>query len=395
MPALIAANAMLTSLGADAATSCAAARAGLLRTQAVEGLRFISMTDGEPAPVIVHSAPLVTLGFEGLPRLERLLSHALADIREQLPEPLASGQGIGVYLSLPSPLRTLTGFALMGKDAVRAANEELVEDLGGEPEPAHADAGFAQRLIADAACNAGFAAGTELRAVSLAGHAGGAQAIHAAMTDLAEGRVECALVAGVDSLLDEATLEWLASTSRLKLADMPVGLRPGEACAVLALTQPQHPASAASCCAIGQVEIGVEELTLLSGAVSVGEGLSRTLDGVARSANWAGSSSPWFIHDHNGEVYRASEWGHAVVRLRAQHEAFDAPEVWLPAASFGDTGAASALVGICVALAAFDRRYAPAERAVVVSSSESRLRSAMVLGRVVPTAARGGARGGA
>lgn len=393
MPALIAAHAMLTSLGADAATSCASARAGLLRTQAVEGLRFIASTDGAPAPVIVHAVPIITQGFEGLPRLERLLSHALADLRERLPEPIASGDGLGVYLSLPSPLRHLTGLALFDQDDLHARQAARIDEFGGEPDPAGGDATFARRLLANAAAAAGFARTPELRAVSLAGHAGGAQCVAAALADLADGHVDCALVAGADSLLGESTLEWLASTSRLKLADMPVGLRPGEACAVLALTRPRHAAAAESCCAIGQVELGHEARSLLSGATSVGEGLSQTLMNVARAAAWDTTHAPWFIHDHNGEVYRANEWGHTLVRLRAEHAAIDGAQTWLPAASFGDTGAASALVGACVAVTAFERRYAPVDRGVIVSSSESTLRAAMVLGRVTPGAAAGATHG--
>lgn len=386
--ALIAAHSMVTSLGGDAATSCAAARAGLIRTQVIEGLRYVSSTDGDPAPVIVHAAPVITRGFEGTARLGRLLTAALTDLIPTLPDALTSGSPVGFYLALPSPNRTLTGTELIANAEARAAHAERAADLEGQA----VDLSFAQRLLADAAAQAGFAGTPDLRHVSLDGHAGAAQCISVAVDDLARNRVALAIVAGVDSLLDDATLEWLNGTGRLKLADMPVGLRPGEACAILALAHPRQAAAVTGTFELVQVGVAAEARSLLSGATSVGVALAGLLDGVAEPAGWCDAPSAWLVCDHNGETYRANEWGHALVRLRGLHPALDDWQLWMPAESFGDTGAASALVGVCVALAAFDRGYAPGASAVVVSASESQARSALV---VVGSRAQGAGSGGA
>ena len=378
--ALIVAHTMITALGCDASTSCASARAGISRTQAIENLCFISSVDGEPAPVIVHGMPLITCGFEAATRLERLLTSALADLRPLIKESMVDESSIGFYLSLPSPSRDLTGLDLVANDDTKIAYAEQARSLIDEP----LDTSFALNLLISAAGHAGFTMLPSLRYLSLAGHAGGSDCVSAAIDDLDRGRVSLAIVGGVDSLLDESTLEWLNSTDRLKLTDMPVGLRPGEACALLALVHPSRSNVVANSVEISHVGIASEKLTLLSGSTSVGIPLSEVLDAAAKPAGWHDATSAWVICDHNGETYRANEWGTALVRLRAQHSALANLQLWIPAEHFGDTGSASALVSVCVALAAFERSYSPTATAVIASTSELQMRSALVVSSVQP-----------
>jgi 3-oxoacyl-[acyl-carrier-protein] synthase-1 len=87
----------------------------------------------------------------------------------------------------------------------------------------------------------------------------------------------------------------------------------------------------------------------------------------------------WFITDQNGELYRATEWGNVVVRLVGYSQAFADPVLWYPAASFGDTGAVSGAVAICMAVNAFARGYAPAQTVAILSSAEDPSRAAVLL----------------
>jgi 3-oxoacyl-[acyl-carrier-protein] synthase-1 len=65
-----------------------------------------------------------------------------------------------------------------------------------------------------------------------------------------------------------------------------------------------------------------------------------------------------------------------MVRLRgALGGKVDVP-LWLPAASFGDTGAATGAVATCMAARAFERGYAPGDAALIGLSSESGERGA-------------------
>ena len=86
-----------------------------------------------------------------------------------------------------------------------------------------------------------------------------------------------------------------------------------------------------------------------------------------------------FIGDLNGTERRALDWGHAIMRLRSKLESDLAVPLWLPAASFGDTGAAAGPVAICLAARGFDRGYAPNGNVVVWLSSESGLMGAIGL----------------
>ena len=93
-------------------------------------------------------------------------------------------------------------------------------------------------------------------------------------------------------------------------------------------------------------------------------------------------SSLWIIADQNGEVYRANEWGHALVHLIQAFPTTQNVRMWLPAIGFGDTGAASGGVAACQALRAFARNYHVENDAIVLSSSPWGERAAFVLGKL-------------
>jgi len=51
---------MVASLGLDAATVCAAARAGLMRSRTLENYRLRSAVEGDEEPVIGHPVTMLT-----------------------------------------------------------------------------------------------------------------------------------------------------------------------------------------------------------------------------------------------------------------------------------------------------------------------------------------------
>lgn len=372
--ALIAAHSLLSSFGCDVVTACAAARAGLSRAAPVQGFKFNSDTAGETEPLIAHAVPLLTRGFEGRSRLIRLLVGGLRELKARLPAGLDPAATMTLYLSWPDPERVAKGLDLIADDGARATARERTQDVVGDSRsPSHADA--LATAVRGAAAEAGWTGPVEVRHLSFAGHAGGAECLTLACDDLAKGRVENAVVGGVDSLLDADTIAWLDHADRLKLTGMPVGLMPGEAAAFVWMSS--------SCVApeamITASGLASEPKSLWSGATSVGVGLSQAIEQVAHAADWSKAEPAWALTDLNGEVYRANEWGHVVARLRASWPALGNVALWLPAASFGDTGAASALVALCMVVQAQRRKYAPARHAMIVSSSEGAHRSAVVV----------------
>ncbi|OLB14579.1 MAG: hypothetical protein AUH10_03730 [Gammaproteobacteria bacterium 13_2_20CM_66_19] len=350
---------MVAALGNGVAMNCAAARAGIVRAQALENYRIRSAVDGEEEPVIGHAAGLLTRGFEGDARLVRLAHGALLDLLAQTPHIDWKTRPAQFYLSLPA-----SGRAKPNPNQV--AHVSAATDLER-----------ARRILTRSAELAAWPQSPRLAAIKTSGHAGALEAVQAALDDLQAGRAEMAIILAIDSLLDAGSLDWLHASNRLKCDAAPDGLQPGEAGVAIVLTI--HGSAPPASCSTGRllsVHIGEETRHLLSAESARGEALAEV---VAHAWADAGVSVPWLILDQNGEVHRALDWGHALVRLRAWTEAFAAPAVWYPAASFGDTGAASALLGICMSVRAWERDYAPSESAIVASVSDGKARAAVAV----------------
>jgi len=307
-----------------------------------------------------------------------LMQAGLADLQRQVPSAPWKSARTGFYLSLPHPRRIYTGLDLIPDEGER--QERLEEAREAEQEPL--DDTIPQRLLEKAAQLCGWHGKPSLRFVATSGHTGVAEVIHKAIEDLSSGQMEMAIVGGVDSLMEEDTLEWLGNMGRLKTPSLPDGLQPGEAGSFLSIETWQR-VKARGGCALAIVQqdvcVGEESKTLLSGGAPVGIGLSSVLSRISTSTDWKGNQPLWLITDQNGEHFRAMEWGTAVVGLVASSQAFIAPILWHSAESFGDTGAASGAVSLCMAIRGFNRDYAPAKNVVVISSAEGSHRTAIYL----------------
>ena len=374
---IVAGLGMVAALGADVITSCAAARAGISRSSPIEHFPARSAVDGAAEAVIGHQASLLTHGFDGEARLIRLAQGALVDLLVQSPDIPWRQRRHHFYLALPDLSRTKGGLDLVADDEARQSRmDDVAWDQEEHPVDPRANQLRSERILQHASSQARWPGQVELKYVSVSGHAGGLYAFEAARSDLVRGATDVAVVLGVDSLIDQDTLEWLQVCGRLKCDGNPVGVQPGEAGAAVALVRADTPRSNGAAAVLQRVSVASEARTLLSGATPAGQALAHV---VARSWSETDAAVPWIICDQNGEVYRASDWGHAVVRLRAEHEAFADPIVWYPAVSFGDTGAASSLVGVSLVVRAWQRAYAPTMSAIVVASSDDEPRAALTL----------------
>ena len=76
---------MVSPIGLTAASSCAAARAGITRIRDVEGVYAIDPISQRAEPVTAHFVKGVTDGFSGLGRLARLGEAALRDLLITMP----------------------------------------------------------------------------------------------------------------------------------------------------------------------------------------------------------------------------------------------------------------------------------------------------------------------
>ena len=361
-------HAMVGSLGYDSHTACAAARAGLTRTS---DLPFLVLgNDGEPARATGHTASAVTKGFQGPARLARLLQGPMRALLERLPGKLLSKHQVGFYLALPPADRLRTGTDRISDPEAQESYEAetLTEPTGRSPEARAKDLVQLLTLAEDISI-----AFDHLRA-SDAGSVGFAELLSRATQDQANGLVDVAIVACVDSLCGERELRWLATTGRLKFDGQPVGLAPGEASALCVLANPRVardlPLEAQGSVVVGAPTRSVHALS--DGETPDGEVLAQLLE-------LATDNPAWVLVDQNGEECRANEWGHALTRVRGRQPHLADANVWYPATAFGDTGVAAAGVSTCMALRAFARRYAPARSALVLSCGDGRERAGHII----------------
>jgi 3-oxoacyl-[acyl-carrier-protein] synthase-1 len=356
----ISAVGMVSALGLDWQTSCGAARAGVLRAAAVD----FRIQAGDPWEVMcatAHEASLLTYGFEGEGRLLRLLAGAFRDLAENAP---VQNGPTPVFLSVPAVDRTMM-------------DDEITDDKTDEPIPLEDLETRARELVQSAARLACWKGEVSLAAVSTAGHAGVAAAFQYCASAFRDRPTQSAIVGAVDSLLDDETLAWLKESGRLKHPDAPTGLMPGEAAVLLLVTSGVTPQNCLA--TVEALGFSNEDSHFESGKPPRGRGLSDAIVGLAQQTDWPGTGTPWILSDHNGESYRANEWGLALHRLVARKSVFAKTRVSFPAVSFGETGAASASVAAACALAAWNRGYAPDSRCCVVSSSDAGSRAALLL----------------
>jgi hypothetical protein len=305
----------------------------------------------------------------------RLLEAALRDLQSRIPS-LEREASVGFYLSLPDPERRLTGEALI-------PNPEGREGFRTDAEAARTGTDVARyggRILEKATRLSGWPGRWSLSCATTSGATGVFEAGLRALSDLTGGAASLAVVGGVDTYVGEETLVWLEATGRLKTPDMPAGLQPGESAALFVL-QPEKDARIAGrapLCFVEEVRASEEPHGLLTGLSPTGEGTAAVLGGLSSNPKFA-PAHPWVILDSSGEQYRAQEWGNALVRIVADHPEFQEVEDWYPAVSFGDTGAASGAVAVCVAAAAFARGYAPAESAYLVSTGDGSSRVGVAL----------------
>jgi hypothetical protein len=189
---------------------------------------------------------------------------------------------------------------------------------------------------------------------------------------------EPAIIAVVDSLLEESQLLALDDSGRLKTSANPVGLMPGEAAVTFLVGAIGKQRAMIGPTRFAKAETATE-------AVNPGSGvrLAQLIQNLAAEAEWPGGSLPWIISDHNGESVRSQVWGSAFHRLCAGEPRFHLTTSWYPAQSFGDTGQANSAIAAVLAFAAWHRGYAPTDECCIVSSSQDCERSALIMRRLV------------
>lgn len=340
---------MVSPVGDDAVSTCAALRAGISRVQD-HPFYYAKLPDWPPTDSELAQSAFVEDDYLGEPLEKRLMRLALAPARELL----TRGGLQRAHLSATMFAMCLPSTA-GGRPGLSSPNDfqtTYLERLGIEPAQA-----------------------TPIRQT---GTSAMLAAVGEAVARIRQREVERAIVLGVDSYLDKATMAWLDETGRLHTPRNPDGFVPGEA-AVIVLVEAEGAARTRGATPVARVvgsARGEEPATILSDRFTTGAGLSRAIVEVIAAMPEAGSSL-WGIGDLNGQSYRAQEW--AVVQTRLAGRIPDGGPLWHPAESVGDVGAAAGGLMLAMAGHAFSRRCAPGRFALVWGSGESGERAACVL----------------
>jgi 3-oxoacyl-[acyl-carrier-protein] synthase-1 len=337
---------MVSPVGLDAVNGCAAIRAGISRADVLRGYEQVGVVSDDDERVVGHRIAGVTEGFSFLGLWVRLADFALRDLMR--------------YARLSE-----TDSAFWRRTAIFCATPAIDGGryvLQEEDDPQELLSTFGDILLE--------VVGLPVQSLHTipADHVGAAVALDRARSLLDTNAADRAVILGIDSLADAHSVQWLAKTDRLKTGDRPNGLAPGEAGACVLL----EPMSAA-------MERGVAaEAFIRDWFVSTVEAPSSGrpvhYEGRAR----ADAIMPLLTPDHpfngdiysdlNGEDWRAHEFGNAVVRLR---QVITDEATWnFPATSTGDTGAASGVVALCLAIRSLVRRYSKHDRVLVTSLSQ-------------------------
>ncbi len=376
-PLLVLGMGLATSLGSDLRAACAAARAGLLRVAETEVFQVWNQHEGGVEGVQVHAAHPTTFGFEGGGRLIALLRSAWMDLDRQAPLAPTGARRRAIFLAFGDRGRVCEGEALIEDDDLRRDFRTQAEDRSPDTEN-HRFRRILERAL-------GQLAGPAVQRIQAwpTGHCGFLQMVDRAGRAIAAGELDEAIVGAVDSLLDAETLAWLYACERLKHPAQPTGLMPGEAAVLARLRRPEAtpPRQRRQALAtIGPVEQVVEAEPVLGAFPGKGQGLAELLRRIA-SEEQGRAALGWIVSDHNGETYRAAEWGTALSRLRGELPEIGEAPLWLPALAFGDTGAASAGLALARMSQGLVRGYNPAGSGTLLSAAEAEERVAATVSR--------------
>ena len=210
--------------------------------------------------------------------------------------------------------------------------------------------------------------------VYASGRVGAIQALAEARRLITAGASRC-LVVGVDSYLVADTLVAFDGKHRLLTDENANGFIPGEAAgAVLLGPVKRQDEPQLMCLGIG---MGTEPAPLNSGEPLRADGLVHAIKASFEDGNCREADVDFRLTDNNGEAYGFKESALAATRVfRQQREAFD---LWHPADSIGEVGAAVVPILLGMMLAAVSKDYAPGPGVLCHVSGDDEQRGAVIL----------------
>jgi len=205
------------------------------------------------------------------------------------------------------------------------------------------------------------------------GRVGVAVALGHARRLIHEQNVRGVLIAATDSLLTWPTLSHYERNDRLLTAKNTNGFMPGEAAGALLIEAPGS-GPELLCTGLG---FGVEKAHIDSGEPLRAEGLTTAIKAALADAGCEMHDLDLRITDVSGEQYYFKEAALALSRtLRRRKEEFD---IWHPAESVGESGAAAGIPIIGLADAACRKHFSPGPNLLAHLANDAGQRAALTL----------------
>lgn len=340
IPIAIKASGMVTSVGFNAASSCAAIRAG------ISGVNEAKLWDSSTGEYLQAGRPETPQWWEGPDMLAELATPSIIECLESIPQ--VDPNSIPVFVLLCAPTRPH-----------RDPDLETVVFQGIEHRLQH-------KLSPDSALI----------------HKGGSGifvALQATKKLIQKHKATNCIIVGVDSFLRQNVVKEYLEERRILTNDNSNGFIPGEAaCAILVGPAGRESGGELHITGMGS---GLESGTINSDQPVTGDGLTKAIKSALGEAGIAFSDTDFWLTDQNGEHYKFKESAIAKIRLERIRKVprLRRFETWHPIEYLGEIGAAIAPCLLGITLSAHKKDYAPGLRSIMHLSEDDGERVALVL----------------
>jgi 3-oxoacyl-[acyl-carrier-protein] synthase I len=327
----IASAGLVTSVGLNTASSCAALRCR------INNFTELDYFDLEDEPVIGALVPWADIGV-GLQKLTQMAASAIQEALAASPTDALADIPLILCVAEPGRVGRIN-------DLDQALFAALEQQLG---HPLHPDSG-----------------------IMAAGQASVALAFNHARHLLYDKNHRALLIVAADSLLNRATLNADLEQERLLATDIRAGFIPGEAAGALLIKRPD-PNADVQLLLFG---LGVaREKALRDNDIPLrGDGLTQAIKTALTDADATADEIDLCIADVSGEDYYFEEL------ILAQQRADILAPLWLPAESLGETGSAIGCIQFAWLLEARRKLYIPGNNALFLSAADDGRRAAMIV----------------
>lgn len=372
---------LVCSLARDAATACAAARAGVSRIQELDLLNPMLFSefgketpDGLP-PIKGHPCFGLGKGFSGAGKAVELGKEGLVSLLKTHKSTIDNAKN-------PALLLGLSDLFVEDMYYYDQATDQLPNDWAPSDVWQQKAHGIAYQLTQQTGLS------IELSSIYTlyGGHAVLGTMLNRAQAlmqeqghDQKQGH-DLIILGCIDSLLEPKLLVASAGLGLMATDDNPVGYMPGEASAFsLTRLDANNSLQVSHVFSIAGLQSVDKGTNLEDDTVPLGKEMSALVRSALQQAGIQNSADiQQVIVDHNGLEWHAYEWGNTLMRLQEHGISFDTATTIFPVVSFGEIGTTTGLASLAMAEQGYRRGYFKGATLVVLTSFNGQ-RTALVL----------------